>query len=101
MRNLLVLTAALALTSFAATRSEAAPLGAAAGTPALNTTAEDTGVQQISHRGNHHCAWRRTYRGSQRVCWWSGRSYGPSIYFRFGPDRRYDRPYRRHWRDRG
>jgi hypothetical protein len=58
------------------------------------------GVEQVNHRPNHHCSWRRTYRGNERVCWWSRRSFGPSIYLRFGPDRRYYRPYRRHWRDR-
>jgi hypothetical protein len=68
---------------FAALPSEAAPLGPAS---ALKIDAAGSGnVQTVSHRWNHRCGWRRGYR----VCWWSHSPwFGPSIYFRFGPDRR-------------
>jgi hypothetical protein len=93
-----VILAALALGSFTALPSEAAPLGSAAGALKLNADAP-ADLQQVNHRWNHHCTWRRSYRGYSQVCWWSRRSYGPSIYFRFGPDRRYYRQHRRYyWR---
>ncbi|HXF55017.1 MAG TPA: hypothetical protein VNK52_12925, partial [Hyphomicrobiaceae bacterium] len=80
--------------------SEAAPLGSAADVLRPGFAAPPN-VQQVNHRWNHHCTWRRSYRRSVRVCWWSPRRYyGPSFYFRFGPDRHYHhRHYRRyHWR---
>ena len=97
MKVLFAMLAALALGSFAALPSEAAPIGSAAGALKSNV-AGLAGVQEVNHRWNHHCTWRRSYRGAHRVCWYSRRSYGPSIYFRFGPDRRYYRPHRRNYR---
>ena len=96
MRNLSAILAALALGSFAALPSEAAPLGPASALK--SNVAAPTDVQQVNHSWNHHCTWRRSYRGAHRVCWYSRRSYGPSIYFRFGPDRRYYREHRRYYR---
>jgi len=100
MRTFSAMLAVLALGGFAALPSQAAPLGPAG---ALKTeTSAPADVQTVDHRWNHHCTWRR----GGRVCWWNRpyrRWYGPSIYFRFGPQwrgPRYDRhrSYRDHRR---
>jgi hypothetical protein len=84
MRILSAMLAVLALGSFAALPSEAAPIGPAS---ALKTgTSGSADLQTVNHSWNHHCGWRRGYR----YCWWSSRPwYGPSIDFRFGRDRHY------------
>jgi len=93
MRYLPAVLAVLALGSLTALPSAAAPMG-----PASTLKADASGTaaaQQVNHRWNHHCDWER----GGRTCWRSRpRSYGPSIYFRFGPDRRYYREHRRYYR---